>query len=119
MAMDLGLHHCLPYLTDCDKGIHKSHEELTQERHIVAGARIWLTVSLILVTLSGQWSLTFVISAIQNRHRVWPSFIYNLIELMSDKECHLHIVALPSFLQTKPLSTLVDYSSILFQYLLI
>lgn len=61
MAMDLGLHHCLPYLTDCDKSIHKSHEELTQERHIVAGARIWLTVSLILVTSSGQRSLTFVI----------------------------------------------------------
>ncbi|KIR69390.1 hypothetical protein I314_00501, partial [Cryptococcus bacillisporus CA1873] len=44
MAMDLGLHHCLPYLTDCDKDIHKSHEELTQERHIVTGARIWLTL---------------------------------------------------------------------------
>lgn len=61
MAMDLGLHHCLPYLIDCDKGIHKSHEELTEERHIVAGARIWLTVSLIPVTLRGQRSLTFVI----------------------------------------------------------
>lgn len=44
MAMDLGLHHCLPYLTDRDTDIHKSHEELAQERHIVVGARIWLTL---------------------------------------------------------------------------
>lgn len=61
MAMDLGLHHCLPYLTDRDTDIHKSHEELAQERHIVVGARIWLTVSLIFVIRSGQRSLTLLI----------------------------------------------------------
>lgn len=117
MAMDLGLHHCLPYLTDRDTGIHKSHEELVQERHIVAGARIWLTVSLILVTLSGQWSLIFLIKLFKIDTE-YDHHLSTMIELILDKECRLHTAALPSFVQKGPLPTLVDSSSILFQYLL-
>ncbi|WVQ97571.1 hypothetical protein IAU59_004685 [Kwoniella sp. CBS 9459] len=45
IAMDLGLHKCLPSLVESGMGARKKDEEIELDRPIVAGARVWLTLS--------------------------------------------------------------------------
>lgn len=47
MALDMGLYRCLPYLVRTGMGSDKSPEQLEEERALVVGARVWLTVSAI------------------------------------------------------------------------
>ncbi|KAK8866058.1 hypothetical protein IAR55_001209 [Kwoniella newhampshirensis] len=44
MAMDLGLYKCLPYLLESGMGVGKTPEEIENERPVVVGARVWLTL---------------------------------------------------------------------------
>lgn len=42
----MDLHLCLPYLAKTGMGRDRTPEELERERPLVAGARVWLAVSL-------------------------------------------------------------------------
>lgn len=50
MALDMGLYRCLPYLVRTGMGSDKSPEQLEEERALVVGARVWLTVSALRVS---------------------------------------------------------------------
>jgi hypothetical protein len=41
----MGLWKCLPYLVQAGMGAGKTAEEIKDERPLVIGARVWLTVS--------------------------------------------------------------------------
>lgn len=40
----MGLWRCLPYLVQTGMGAGKTEEELAEERPLVVGARVWLTI---------------------------------------------------------------------------
>ncbi|BEI86267.1 hypothetical protein CcaverHIS002_0605540 [Cutaneotrichosporon cavernicola] len=44
IAMDMGLYRCLPYLSQMGMGAGKSAAELSEERPLVVGARLWLAL---------------------------------------------------------------------------
>ncbi|OCF41603.1 hypothetical protein I317_04615 [Kwoniella heveanensis CBS 569] len=52
IAMDLGLHKCLPSLVESGMGGGKPEHEIEEDRATVAGARVWLTVR----ALEGRWT---------------------------------------------------------------
>ncbi|WVF70335.1 hypothetical protein IAT40_005125 [Kwoniella sp. CBS 6097] len=45
IAMDLGLHKCLPSLVESGMGSGKADKDIEGDRPMVAGARVWLTLS--------------------------------------------------------------------------
>lgn len=51
MALDMGLYRCLPYLVRTGMGADKTPEQLKEEHALVVGARVWLTVCLLVYEL--------------------------------------------------------------------